>query len=590
MNRIVAAESLGRRTVLWFFSRASAARRRIARRMRRHPVLAGTLLVGCGYALMNQSWVHSLEVMLVYSLGACLLALLSQHRSRGLWLFRFWNIAFMVDLGVKAFMLAVYKSPPDAPQIIEGLSNTTSGESTEFLLNYWQLIGSFTLQLSTLLGLMFYATRPAPWRISSSRKGVLAVCLAFALMHLNPAVRRANPIVFWTVQAATIEEFRANVETLHSKRTLARSQLREWAPSYHGPKQHTLGLVIGESTNRWNWQMYGYARETSPELMKQADELLIFRDVLSAASTTVTSLRHMLTPRSIGSRENDESLPSVLMLARAAGYKVFWISNQHDLYITTRFAEEADVMRLLNEGGANTGINQSRSLDERLLPAWQEALDDPAPLKLIIAHMLGGHAHYDLRSPADYAYFEDSEDDVDRELTAQGRPQWVRQKRDQYDEAMRYQDGVISQLLVRLRARVGPGNSAAWLYTADHGEEVGHTRNFAGHAPDEAGQVVPLLLWRSNPQPGPDKNTLENRAFQTDVLDWTLLDLMHIQTTRTPPDGSLLHADYHPRPRFLHDGTPYVPSELEQISRTRVAKKEQTKLASLPEWLTREEK
>ncbi|MGQ0622210.1 MAG: phosphoethanolamine transferase [Panacagrimonas sp.] len=531
--------------------------------MQTRPVLAGTLLVACGYGLMRLGWQDTLEATLVYCLGSYVLASFCHHNGRALWLFRAWNLAFVIDLGIKAFLITVYKSRPDAAQVIEGISNTTSDESAEFLMNYWMLLGTYTLQLSVLAVLLILATRPVPGLPSSSRKGLVAVGAVFVLLHLNPTVRRANPLLFWPAQAATIEEFRANVETLRNKREIARASLDEWQPTYVGPARHTLGLVIGESTNRWNWQLYGYVRQTTPELQKlageRAGELMVFRDVLSAASSTVSALRHMLTPRSLhdeGLRGlSDEQQPSVLMLARAAGYKVFWISNQHDRYITARFAEEADVMRLLNSGG----VGSDRSLDEVLLPEWKLALADPAPRKLIVAHLMGAHAHYDLRCPDHFKHFESHQDEVNRDLEARGRSPWVRLKRDQYDDAMLYQDWVISRLLTQFKVAVR-GDSATWLYTSDHGEEVGHTRNFTGHSPDEPGQVVPLLIWNSEPVDPETVRELERRPFQTDVLDWTLLDLMHLRTRHDQPQDRLLVPAFRPRKRRLHDGSEYQAS------------------------------
>lgn len=533
--------------------------------LRRYPATTGTVLVTCAYGLMDLGWRDTAEAAVVYFLGTHLLAALSHGSPRGRWLPLAWNLAFVADLGVKAFLIAVYKSRPDAALMIEAIANTNSDESAEFFMNYWLLLGTYTLQLSVLAVLLFIATRPEPGHSASRRRSLVTVGVIFALLHLHPGVRRANPLVFWPVQAATVEEFRANVDTLRSKRDVARAQLPQWAPAYEGPERHTVGLVIGESTNRWNWQLYGYSRPTTPQLMKHADELLVFRDVISAASSTVSSLRQMLTPRTLRDPPNEESLPSVLMLARAAGYKVFWISNQHDRYITARFAEEADVRKMLNQGAApgTGGSLVERSLDEVILPEWQAALEDPAPRKLIIAHLMGAHAHYDLRCPDHLRHFETSKDDIDRQLEAQGRPLWVRTKRDQYDDAMLYQDWVISRLLEQFQAAVAEPGGGAWLYTSDHAEEVGHTRNFTGHSPDEAGQVVPMLLWRPGPVPAPSlKAELESRPFQTDVLDWTLLDLMRVRTNRDSRHDVLIAGDFMPRDRALNDGTPYRPTRM----------------------------
>lgn len=532
----------------------------VARRwILRHPALSGSLVVASAYGLMQMGWRSGLEAALVYCIGAQLLTSLSRDNGRSRWLAQAWNLAFVVDLGVKAFLFAVYKSPPDSALVIEGISNTNGSESTEFLLNYWQLLGTFTLQGLALAVLLILATHASKPRRHVTPLRVLLLVGLFGLLHLDPAVRRANPFVFWSVQAATIEEFRANVETLREKRDIALASLIDWQPRFIGPAQHTVGLVIGESTNRWNWQLYGYERPTTPELARQEDQLLVFRDVISAASSTVSSFRYMLTSRALQDPAEDEARPSVLLLARAAGYKVFWITNQHDLYIKTRFAEEADVVQQLNVPTPGVPSLERRSLDERVLPGWREALADPAPRKLIVVHLMGAHAHYDLRSPDDMRPFETTEDLVDQQLAEQGRPEWVRLKRDQYDEAMLYQDRVISRLLDDFRRAVS-GTSGAWLYTSDHGQEVGHTRDFTGHSPDEPGQVVPLLVWDTQGITPERKHRLEWRPFQTDALDWTLLDLLQIRTARDQPGDWLLQNTFLPRERTLQDGTAYVPS------------------------------
>jgi heptose-I-phosphate ethanolaminephosphotransferase len=47
----------------------------------------------------------------------------------------------------------------------------------------------------------------------------------------------------------------------------------------------TLVLVIGESTNRQRMSLYGYPRETTPELDKLKDQLAVFDNVITRAPT-----------------------------------------------------------------------------------------------------------------------------------------------------------------------------------------------------------------------------------------------------------------------------------------------------------------
>src|SRR5512133_3800890 len=105
-------------------------------------------------------------------------------------------------------------------------------------------------------------------------------------------------------------------------------------------------------------------------------------------------------------------------MAKKAGYKTFWISNHGTRSgIISLFASHADVVEFTNRGGSRG----EGSLDEVLMPSFEQALDDPAPLKLILVHMLGGHPAYNFRYPKAYARFDGVDDSVSRELKNQGR-------------------------------------------------------------------------------------------------------------------------------------------------------------------------
>jgi heptose-I-phosphate ethanolaminephosphotransferase len=61
----------------------------------------------------------------------------------------------------------------------------------------------------------------------------------------------------------------------------------------------------------------------------------------------------------------------------------------------------ADVVSMEN----NKPGRSSNSLDEILLPSYENALKDSHPRKLIVLHMLGAHPHYRLRYPKSSLYF-----------------------------------------------------------------------------------------------------------------------------------------------------------------------------------------
>jgi heptose-I-phosphate ethanolaminephosphotransferase len=222
--------------------------------------------------------------------------------------------------------------------------------------------------------------------------------------------------------------------------------------SYAGPAAQTVVLVLGESVNRSNWSLYGYPRRTTPELERRRAQLLVFRNVQSADAATAQSLLKMLTPATAGAPEAWRDQPNVLALARRAGYKVFWLSNQERADGPIQIlAEHAHEQVFVNSGRGR----EARSLDERMLVPLERILARPEPRKLVVVHMQGAHLRYNLRYPQAYDRFSDADDGVDAALRAAGRPFWIRKARDEYDNAMLYGDHVLSAILDRVQAGTG---------------------------------------------------------------------------------------------------------------------------------------
>lgn len=522
----------------------------------RYGILVSTALLLCACASLDISWRETLKSGLIFAMGSYPLCRLLQGRTQYI-AYSVWVTLFAIHAGVRAFLTNFFGTEPDTAIVIDAISNTNLEETFEFFRQYAPLLLGYAFATILLLGLLLWL-RPNTTVLQQHKpRWAIALLALFIGLHANPTFRNSNPICSWPTQLLNYERFQTQLAQLHDKRRLAEQKLPQWLPVYSGPTQHTVAVVIGESTNRWNWQLYGYARATTPQLMQETHDALTFRDVISGACGTVASFRLMLSPAAMDKHIDDEAEPSVVMLAKAAGYKTFWISNQQDRFINSRYAEEADVIHLLNTGGGRS----DRKLDGDILPYWDEALNDPAPRKMIFVHLLGAHAHYDLRSPPAFQRFTDADDAVMEKMRADGRSLWVRMLRNSYDNAMLYQDSIIAQLLRSFKADVGAAGSGAFLYTPDHAEEVGHTRDFAGHSPSEPGVTVPLIIWRSQALDSTAKHLLEQRPFQTDALDWTLLDLAHIKTRHDQPQLDLLSPYFVAQKRYI-DGKLYTPSLL----------------------------
>jgi heptose-I-phosphate ethanolaminephosphotransferase len=210
-------------------------------------------------------------------------------------------------------------------------------------------------------------------------------------------------------------------------------------------------------------------------------------------------------------------------------------------------------MVLVNRGGARG----EGSFDEALLPAFEEALKDPSPRKLILLHLLGAHPAYYYRYPKAFARFNKADDAVTRQMKASGRAFWAIAMRNYYDNALLYTDFVLKRSLELCRAS---GQRVAWLFVPDHGQDVAHYTNFSGHNGRARSQYeIPMIFWRSRsfPELKVSPPSIGCRPYQTDTLDHTLLGLMGIAGYYYDPRRDILSEAFEPVPRIV-DGQPWV--------------------------------
>jgi heptose-I-phosphate ethanolaminephosphotransferase len=119
---------------------------------------------------------------------------------------------------------------------------------------------------------------------------------------------------------------------------------------------------------------------------------------------------------------------------------------------------------------------------------------------------------------------------------------WISNQRNHYDNAILYHDWVLSKLLTQLMTIPNDGQRT-FLYTSDHGNEVGHVRNYAGHSPKtEAGYRVPVIIWQPALKPRISHQPINIAEFNNNLL--LLLNLSQEKNSKT----NWLSTDYLFRP------------------------------------------
>ncbi len=494
----------------------------------------------------------SLRAARVLVLMAPLFIWLLWPLSEGRWRsFRFLTVTamlslFVLDGIVRTYLLNRYDAVPESAMVLSAIANTTSREMAE----YADAMGHM-LWLGLMAALLAVAAVTALTARSNAhqlqwgnrvRWALLALLVLCSVGLLSKPWRKYHPTLYWSSWVMSVANLRASLTNKEAERAQLLANAKTTMPfiAFNGPS--TIVLVLSDSVNRDNMSLYGYQRDTTPELLALSKEdperWRKLSHAWSAAPGTLSSLSVMF---SFGMRTQFAPVGDtqhILALARQAGYRTWWMSNHDDIAIEQQHARLADSVEMINRQPGRGTAN----LDGDLLVNLEKALADPASHKLIIVHMLGAHPDYSRRFPPGWRRSDAGEDVVEKDLERAGRPLWLREMRQSYDTAIHYHDSVVAQTARMTRSHTPGDGDAAWVYLSDHGQEVGHVLNRAGHSSStEAGYRIPTLVWRSS---GSYPEGFSDRPFRGDWVSWLLADLMHLDWTGMRPQNSVLRDTY----------------------------------------------
>lgn len=306
-------------------------------------------------------------------------------------------------------------------------------------------------------------------------------------------------------------------------------------------KQATYVLIIGESTNKNHLGVYGYYRQTTPNIEKRKKDILIYDNVISSHAYTIGSLQEALTLNNF--KKEDES--SIVQLMNQAGFKTFWLSNQRPIgpfeSLVTKISRASSVFNYTNSAIAGSAT----PYDEVLLPYLDKALNDPAPKKFIVLHILGTHLKYKDRFPNNFKKFTKKPKSKFNSTLALSR-------RNDYDNAILYNDYMIEQVIKKVEQK---NESSYVFYFSDHGEEMYEVRDFAGHLDDNPTKgmfEIPFLLWQSDKFKAENKLHIDlKRPYVLNDFIHSLADLSQIDFTEKKPEKSIFSLLFRPKKRII---------------------------------------
>ncbi len=293
-------------------------------------------------------------------------------------------------------------------------------------------------------------------------------------------------------------------------------------------------LVIGESQTRECMGLYGYVRPTNPRLadLEESGQLLVQRNSYSSHTHTMETLSLALTAANQVSEESFFASPSILDIARSAGFSTRWISNQA-MYgpwdnMVSVLAVQADAVDKLNTSIGST--TATAEFDEAVIPYLEDFLSGPGEdNRLAIVHLMGNHGNYCDRYPKEFARFRGAiPSSVFGAISGKydGRLNC-------YDNSMLYNDHVIREIIGVLEEA---GGTAALMYFADHADDVLHGKRHTSSRFSYGMTDIPVMFWLSEGyrKDYPERALLLGQhmglLFSNDLVYDTMIGIMGIVT------------------------------------------------------------
>lgn len=303
-------------------------------------------------------------------------------------------------------------------------------------------------------------------------------------------------------------------------------------------------LVIGESSRRDRWQLFGYDRPTNPELARIAN-LILLPHVISAWPQSMNAIPLLLTRKPVSMSGPYFAEASILRAMAEAGFQTWWISNQAPI---GRF--DSPVSFYAFEAQHEVFVNHASwtapgGYDEDLLKPLQHALTASDHDLFIVLHLMGSHLIYDYRYPASFRRFRPVFSDTTSPVAAGVR------FGNSYDNTILYTDHVLAQAIGLLQAS---RSTAALWFVSDHGEALSTpTCSRVGHGiGTEHEYPVPALFWYSDayaaafPERVRDlRGNAERKALSADTFE-SLVDMAGI----TFPGHDETRSLFSPKWRF----------------------------------------
>lgn len=231
------------------------------------------------------------------------------------------------------------------------------------------------------------------------------------------------------------------------------------------PQNKIIIFIIGESSSPSRYHIYGYSKETTPEMERifRGDNACVTEKVHSSSPITRNSISLSLSFYTPESEENLFRQKSVIEIAQDQGYKTYWLGAQSLVGVNgSKYGYLAQ---------RNNTVIVEENNDMKLPELLKQALAEPNEYKFIILHLWGNHMPYTNYTDTEKQQLNDAGD---------------------YDLTIRHTDNVIGRLYDEVTLVT---DDYIFIYTSDHGEIVGKGHGFSKGAEQF---LIPFLYKSGN--------------------------------------------------------------------------------------------
>lgn len=251
-------------------------------------------------------------------------------------------------------------------------------------------------------------------------------------------------------------------------------------------KPDVVILLVAESMNHKHLGLYGYERNTTPNLEKlKNNKNFLYRKALSSSVSTASSLPFLFNiirePGNLKLLSNKNN--NLLKLAKNNDFKTYLFTSQESKILNDLGVNFADTIATRD----NNVIAFNSKKDDLLLDYLDNAIAEPSDNKFIAIFQRNLHspyeANYEGREDEFAQYDIKQENRTDRAVNS-------------YDNAVLYEDYFIGKIIDRIDAV--SDKSVILIITADHGQMLGEDSLYGHNMLDTRVAEVPFMVYFNN--------------------------------------------------------------------------------------------